>query len=159
MTHRPLATMPTASEFMAHPVFTLKPEMPVMDALAALLHRGISGAPVVDAEGHLVGVLSEHDCLRVMAGAAFHATPEGKVREHMTHRVETIRPDTDLFEVAGIFQGGQHRRLPVLDQGRLIGIVARRDLLRALEKLRTTREAQAAVDMRERAGRRSALHE
>lgn len=144
---------------MAHPVFTLRPEQPVMEALEALLHRGYSGAPVVDGEGHLVGVLSEQDCLRVMAGAAFHAAPEGCIREHMTQRVETIAPDADLFDVVGMFQTGGHRRLPVIAGGRLVGIVARRDVLRALGTLRDARESAKPEGVMARGERRSALHE
>lgn len=159
MTHRPSVTMPGAGEFMSHPVFTLSPDQPVMDALTALLHRGFSGAPVVDDAGRLVGVLSEQDCLRVLANAAFHAAPEGRVREHMTQRVETITPDADLFDVAGMFQTGGHRRLPVVRDGRLVGVVARRDVLRALETLRLARESAHPEGIMARGERRSALHE
>lgn len=149
--------MPRAGEFMSHPVFTLDPQQEVMAALDALLKRGFSGAPVVDEAGRLIGVLSEQDCLRVMSGAAFHAMPEGQVRDNMSRVVESIAPDADLFEVAAMFEQGHHRRLPVVEDGRLVGIVARRDVLRALDHLRRSRET-AAERFEARAERRSALH-
>jgi len=158
MHKRPAVTMPRAGEFMSHPVFALRPEQDVMEALEGLIHRGYSGAPVTDESGRLVGVLSEQDCLRVMSGAAFHATPEGHVCDNMSRGVETITPDTDLFAVAAMFEQGRHRRLPVVEDGRLIGIVARRDVLRALDRLRRGREA-ATERFEARAERRSALHE
>lgn len=52
-------------------------DQPIEAAVRTLLHRGFSGAPVVDAEGHLCGVLSERDCMHVLASTAFHGTPEG----------------------------------------------------------------------------------
>ena len=81
---------------MSHPVFALRPEQDVMEALEGLIHRGYSGAPVTDESGRLVGVLSEQDCLRVMSGAAFHATPEGHVCDNMSRGVETITPELAL---------------------------------------------------------------
>lgn len=144
---------------MTHPAFTLRPDDSVMVALEALLHRGFSGAPVVDGDGRLLGVLSETDCMRVMASAAFHAMPEGQVLEHMSSSVETISPDLDLFEVIALFQQGTHRRLPVVADGRLLGLVTRRDVLRALDRLRHAREATGAEPFELRSERRSARHE
>lgn len=157
MDKRPAAPLPTAGEFMTHPVFTLRPDDSVMVALGALLRRGFSGAPVVDGDGRLLGVLSEQDCMRVMASAAFHQLPEGQVHEHMTCCVESISPDLDLFDVVAMLQQGSHRRLPVVSDGRLVGIVARRDVLRALDGLRHAREATAAEPYELRGERRSAL--
>lgn len=159
MQKHPSAHLITVAEFMTRPVFALAPEQPVLAALEALIGRGISGAPVVDADNRLLGVLSEYDCLRVMAGAVFHSIPEGQVSQYMSRDVETVTPAVDLFRVAAMLQEGRFRRLPVVDDGRLVGIVARRDVLRALDRARRERAPVAAESVEERSERRSALHE
>jgi CBS domain-containing protein len=107
----------------------------VEEAVRSLLKKGHSGAPVVDASGSVVGVLSEYDCLGVLAQAVAHGWPVGQVSEHMTRDVETVPPTEDVFALATRFTRGHHRRLLVVDDGRLVGLITRRDLLQALQSL------------------------
>jgi CBS domain-containing protein len=124
--------VPFARDFMRKKVFTFSPDEEIRDAVSKLLSHGYSGAPVVDGAGALVGVLSEWDCARVLSEAAYERWPTGTVKEHMTTDVELIAPTTDLFTVLGRFSEGGHRRFPVVEDGRLVGLVTRRDLLGAL---------------------------
>ena len=104
-------------------------------AVRILLEGGHSGAPVVDDGGAPVGVLSEHDGIRVLAAAVAEGWPAGSAGDHMSKDVETVAPSEDLLALSTRFSQGRHRRLLVVEGGRLIGLVSRRDLLAALEKL------------------------
>jgi CBS domain-containing protein len=102
-----------------------------------LLKKHHSGALVVDSEGKLVGILSEHDCVAVLAQVAADKWPTGHVSEKMPTEVETVPPTEDVFALSTRFCQGRHRRLLVVDQGKLVGLSSRRDLLSELEALVT----------------------
>lgn len=125
-------TTPTVADCMARRLVTFTPEMEIMTAMKVLLKKRISGAPVVDADGHLVGVLSKKDCLRVVFTASYHKEWGGSVGDYMTREVETMDADTDLISAAKKFVEGSYRRYPVMSGGRLVGQVSRYDILEAL---------------------------
>ncbi len=131
--------IPNVREIMTRKVVTLRLEMPAGDAAATLLRHAISGAPVLDAEGRLLGLLSEYDCLRAVASAGYemddHDAAE-TVADLMTRACHTVPPDLDLFGLAHEFVRLGVRRFPVVEAGRLLGQVSRRDALRALTELR-----------------------
>ena len=127
----------TATDIMARSEMTLSPETNIYRALQLLLKHRLSGAPVVDAEGRLVGILTEKDCLKVLLGEAFDGLPESRVQNYMTRNVDTVAPTSSLSDIVGRFLGKRYRKLPVVDnQGRVIGQVSRRDTLRAVESIR-----------------------
>lgn len=135
--------VPTARDLMARNLVTFTPETLLFDAVATLLARDISGAPVVDRDGRLVGLLSEFDCLRVIATGEFYDYgyyAETTVADLMTRPDHTINPSLDLWAIAAEFVRLRVRRLPVLENGRLIGQVSRRDLLAALDRDRHRRK-------------------
>ena len=128
--------MPRVRDFMDKSFITLTPEMDVYRAIDIMLKGGITGAAVVDAKEHLVGVLSEKDCLRTLVHDAYSLLPSGKVSDYMTERPVTIYADLDIFTVADKFIHSTFRRLLVVDEdNRLIGQITRRDLLRAIQKM------------------------
>jgi len=122
-------------DYMSANLVTVTPDMDVLRAIHALVQNRISGAPVVDHHGHLVGVISEKDCLKVALHAGYHKEYGGKVSEYMTREVKTVDADTSILEVARMFLQRAPRRYPVMDGNRLVGQVSRRDVLRALEAL------------------------
>lgn len=123
-------------EVMATGLVTLPPGMPIFQAITLLLKNRISGAPVVDDDGRLVGVLSEKDCLRVFANEAFFSqNAGGPVSSYMTTNIQSVDPDDDVFKAADLFLKHSFRRLPVVDDGRLVGQISRRDVLKASLKL------------------------
>lgn len=132
MTHRKAVT---ARDYMTRSVVTLTPEMNLLDAVEVLLDRRISGAPVVDSTGNLVGILSEQDCLRAALGATYYGDLGGLVSDHMQRMVATVGDDTPIFDVARRFIDGYFRRYPVVRGHRLVGQISRRDVLRALHDL------------------------
>lgn len=134
--------LPTAAQIMITRVEAFSPSVNITDAIETLLSRGYSGAPVVDEQGRPIGVLSEHDCVRVLANSLYDSEPTGTVADYMTKPVETIEAHADLLTVAQRFAQGHHRRLLVVRDGALSGLITRRDLMRALDRIRSHQEAR-----------------
>ena len=127
----------TAADIMVRSEATLEPESDIYDALARLLKSRLTGAPVVDDDGTLLGMLTERDCLKVMVDGALDGLPRAKVSDYMTSPAESITPTASLYDVAQIFLTRSYRKLPVVDRdGRVIGQVSRRDILVAIESAR-----------------------
>lgn len=124
-------TQITARDFMVKKLVTLRPEMDVIDAVQMLLKNRISGAPVVDPDGRFLGVFSEKCSMNVLLDAAYEQLPSNELRLFMDTDAQTITPDTHLLSIAQVFLLTPYRRLPVLEEGFLVGQVSRRDVLRA----------------------------
>ncbi|MFW5815879.1 MAG: CBS domain-containing protein [Wenzhouxiangella sp.] len=129
---------PQAQDFMTRKVHTVRPEMSLDEAIGFLRRHKISNAPVVeeDADGHrlLVGFLSEGDCLEHLSNEVFFGSPAPRqtVNTMMKRHPVCIEPEMDVFTLASIFVNHGYRHLPVAAEGRLLGIVSRRDILHAL---------------------------
>ena len=121
-------------DYMSADLITLKPEMDILHAARALIDKGISGAPVVDESGRLVGILTERDILASAVHAYYHGTPGGLVREHMVKDPQCVAPNDGLMEVARRFIDARYHRYPVVDDGRLVGMISRSDLMRSLRE-------------------------
>lgn len=134
----------TAADIMTKRLVTVTPSMNVMEAVELLLRNKISGAPVVDDKGALVGIVSELDCVNHMAHRAVEQLPPREIEDLMTREVRTVTPHTTLLTLADIFTTKRYRRLPVVDEstGRLLGQVSRRDLLRALYEIMSEKPTQ-----------------
>jgi CBS domain-containing protein len=132
-----MSTIPVARDFMAKSLVTLGPKTDIFSAIDILLRNRISGAPVIDEDKKLIGMLSEKDCLRVFASGAYHQGAGGIVSDYMSTKLTTVSPEDDLFKVAEVFLKNSFRRLPVMDNGVLVGQVSRRDVLEASHKIWT----------------------
>ena len=137
-----MLTSITVKDYMAASLVTFTPEMDVMKAIRKLVENRISGAPVIDEHGNLIGVLSEKDCLKVCLNATYHNECGGKVSEFMTGDVTAIDADTSIPEIAEMFLTTPFRRYPVVEDNRLVGQISRRDVLRALEALAQTHKPE-----------------
>jgi CBS domain-containing protein len=127
----------TAADYMAASLVTFRPDTPVLDAIHQLIEKRISGAPVVDSSGDLVGMLTEKDCMKVALSAGYHGEAGGRVAEYMAREVETIDARTSIIDLAQKFLRGSYRRFPVMEDNRMVGQISRRDVLRALQDLTT----------------------
>lgn len=125
----------TAADYMTRELVVVGPDMDLFRAMRALITNDISGAPVVDAQGDLVGILTEKDCFRAAYEASYHRDLVGPVSRYMSHPVETVSADTDIVAVIEWFHHNRYRRLPIMDGNRLVGILSRSDILQALEEL------------------------
>ncbi len=124
-----------ARDIMATKLITLTPDMDVFDAIDRLLKHQISGAPVVDSSGSFVGVFSEQCSISLLVAAAYDSAPTNRIDPFVDRDVATIEPETDLLTIAERFINTHQRRLPVLDNGRLVGQISRRDVLKAARAL------------------------
>jgi CBS domain-containing protein len=138
------------SEVMTAEVLTVRPETPIHEAAALMSSRGVSGLPVVDDAGRVVGILSEGDLIIRQKPREpppwwrqFFADAEGLAREYrkavgatagevMTTAVLCVGPEVPVAAAAVILDERRIRRLPVVANGRLVGILSRGDLVRAL---------------------------
>lgn len=123
------------SDYMAASLITFKPEMEMRKAVSYLVENRISGAPVVDDHGNLVGMLSEQDCMKVALNAGYYNDFGGMVKDYMNPTVTTIDADTSILKLAQLFIDSPFRRYPVVQNNRLVGQISRRDVLRALKSI------------------------
>lgn len=119
-------------DFMTKNPLSISPETEIMRAVHLLVAEDISGLPVTDAQGRLVGILTERDCIAVALQAGYFDELGGPVEQYMTTPVETVEPDSSLMDLAELFARSRYRRCPVIEEGRLVGLICRRDILRAL---------------------------
>ena len=141
-----------ARDVMTSPPITVAPDTPVAEVATVLLENRISAVPVLDAAGRMVGIVSEGDLLRRadaqterrrpqwlellldrnVTAADFVKTHGNLARDVMTGDVVTVRPDTELAEIASVLERRRIKRVPVVDRGKLVGIVSRANLLHGL---------------------------
>ena len=119
-------------DHMVTNVITLDPDMEILSATQVLIRHDISGAPVLDKHGRLIGMLTERDCMRVTLHAGYHGSPGGLVRDYMSPAPISVSPEDTILEVAERFINERYRRYPVLDGGRLVGVISRREVMRAM---------------------------
>lgn len=132
---QPLPPALTAKDIMATKLVTLSPDADVFEAIGVLLKHKISGCPVVDRDGRLLGLFSEKSCMQVVIDAAYEQLPTNHVETFMIRSPQTIDEQTDLLSMAQIFLSTSRRRLPVLRDGIVVGQVSRRDVIRAAHQM------------------------
>jgi CBS domain-containing protein len=121
-------------------MITFRPDQSIQEAIATILEKRISGAPVLDQHRHLVGNLSEKDCLRIIIDRFYHNLPveDKKVSDYMSTKVFTFSPSTNVVEAAIEFLNSAIRRYAVVEKGALIGEISRREILRAAQNIKST---------------------
>jgi CBS domain-containing protein len=155
-----------AADVMVTNVITVEPEACVQDVADILLKNRISATPVVDKGGNLVGIVSEGDLLRrteagterrrswwlefltdTSALAADYVKSHARsVSDVMTHNVITAGPDTPLAEIADLLEKNGIKRVPIVKDGKIVGIVSRANILQALASLRKEAATIPAID-------------
>jgi len=122
------------TDYMTRKIVTVSPDTELMRAVYLLVAKELSGVPVVSDENVLVGMLTERDCLAVAINAGYFDEPGGVVEDYMSHPVETVKSQDRVVDVAVRLRDTRFRRFPVVDDGNLVGIISRRDVLRALKR-------------------------
>lgn len=113
----------------------LKPDMDALAAIRMLLKHKISGAPVVDSDYRYLGVFSEKTSMQFLLRLTYDALPSSDVGSFMNTNLDrTIDRETDLLSIMEMFLLTPYRRLPVLEEGFLVGQISRRDALSAATK-------------------------
>jgi CBS domain-containing protein len=126
----------TVGDFMTKRLITFSPDQSINEVAEVLVKNNITGGPVVDKENHLIGMISEGDCLKELAKGIYSNTPifSSKVSDYMVKEVKTIHPDMNILEAAKMFLNLRLRRFPVIKDGKLVGQISQRDVLKALQK-------------------------
>lgn len=124
-----------ARDVMVTKLVTLDPEMDVHEAIDMLLRNKISGAPVVDEERNFLGVFSEQCCIRVLIDSIYDQLPTTEIRAFLDTSPDSVTEDTGILTLIQIFKDTSRRRLPVLRDGKIVGQISRRDILRTASGL------------------------
>lgn len=118
-------------DYMTRRVLSFSPEENIIAALRKLLKVGHSGGPVLDADGNLVGMLSEIDCLKEALQGGYYQEAGDRVCDHMTAEVDKVNADDEILSTADFFLEGR-RRLAVVEDSKLVGLITRQDFAKAL---------------------------
>ena len=122
----------TARDIMTSTVVTAKEDMLVTNVMKLLLRWHISGLPIVDDDGMLLGIITEHDVMNFALSGDAAST---RASEVMTKQVETYAPDTLVVEIVNHFAAHRIRRVPVVEYGKVVGIISRRDIVREMDRI------------------------
>ena len=125
------------ADYMSRKLVTFAPEQSILEVMEAFAKHKISGGPVLDDNGFLVGIISEADCMKQISESRYFNQPilDKSVERYMTKEVETIPQDMSIFDAAGVFDKHNRRRLPVMKDGILVGQISRKDIVIAALKL------------------------
>lgn len=129
------------TKYMTTEVITFHPEQAIYEVINIMLKHKISGAPVLNDDHELVGVISEKDCLRVIIDKAYNNLPvnQHRVKDLMSTSVQTVSVESDVVDLANTFLNSSFKRFPVVDaEGKLVGQISRSDVLRAARNIETT---------------------
>ena len=134
--------MPSVKDIMTKEVVTIEANKTVFEAAELISNRGI-GCLIVVIKAFPVGIITERDIVRRIV--AKHSSLDSKVTEVMTKTLITVAPDTSLREAARVMSGNKIRRLPVLKDNKLVGIIVASDFVRNVGKKTTTEEILDAL--------------
>jgi len=126
------------SDYMTKNVIAFRPEQSVEEVIQSLISNRISGGPVVNENNELVGGISEGDCIKQLSDSRYYNMPveNNAVEHHMAKNVETIDGNMNIFDAAQKFLEAKRRRFPIVENGKLIGQISQKDILRAAMQLK-----------------------
>ncbi len=120
-------------DYMSTKLITFKLDQKIEDAIDALIKYRISGGPVVNEKNEVIGIISEGDCIKHISESRYYNMPmeNNTIEKHMMKEVETIDGDMNIFDAANKFLESKHRRFPIVENGKLIGQISQKDILKA----------------------------
>ncbi len=125
------------TDYMTRKLVTFTPDQSILAVMELFTKHNISGGPVLDDNGFLVGIISEADCMKTISESRYFNQPilDKSVEKFMTKEVETIPHDMSIFDAANVFDKHNRRRLPVMQDGLIVGQISRKDIVVAALKL------------------------
>lgn len=126
------------SDYMTTSLITFHPKQSVLEVMNLLIKHKISGGPVINEKHELMGIISEGDCIKQISESRYYNQPLGNihVEQHMAKNVETIDGEMNIFDAADKFLKSKRRRFPIVENGKLVGQISQKDILKAALKLK-----------------------
>lgn len=127
----------TVKDFMTVNMYKFTKGQSVLEVMETLLKYQISGGPVVNEHNEVIGIISEGDCIKQVSESRYYNQPmdDMNVEKYMVKNVETVSPDMHLFDMANKFLTLKIRRFPVCEDGKLVGLISQKDILKAVLEL------------------------
>ncbi|SEP94601.1 CBS domain-containing protein [Hyunsoonleella jejuensis] len=126
------------SDYMTRNLITFTPHQTIESVMQALIKNRISGGPVVNDKHELIGIISEGDCIKQISESRYYNMPmqDQTIEKHMVNDVETIDGNMNIFDAANKFLNSKRRRFPIVEDGKLVGQISQKDVLKAAMKLK-----------------------
>jgi len=131
--------IPSVTEYMTRDLITFKKDTDINIVIKSFLENRISGAPVLNDNGQVIGLIDDKDCLNVLFGNVYNRLPTttDTVSNYMSNVMKSISVDQNILDVALVFVSSPFKRLMVMDENnKLVGQISRRDILRAIRELK-----------------------
>ncbi len=128
----------TVSDYMTTNLITFTPDQPIESVMQSLIKHRISGGPVVNEKNELIGIISEGDCIKQISESRYYNMPmqDQTIEKHMASNVETIDGNMNIFDAAKKFLEAKRRRFPIVENGKLVGQISQKDVLKAAMQLK-----------------------
>lgn len=125
-------------DYMTTNLITFKPDQSIEDAIETLIKYKISGGPVINNNNELIGIISEGDCIKQLSESRYYNMPMDNlsIEKHMAKNVETIDGEMNIFDAANKFIEAKRRRFPIVVDGKLVGQISQKDVLKAAINLK-----------------------
>jgi CBS domain-containing protein len=126
------------SDYMTTKLITFTPDQTIESVMQSLIKNRISGGPVVNKKNELIGIISEGDCIKQISESRYYNMPmqDKTIEKHMAMNVETIDGNMNIFDAATKFVEAKRRRFPIVENGKLVGQISQKDVLKAAMKLK-----------------------
>ncbi len=130
----------SVGDYMSKKLITFSPDQHMDEVIQTLLKNRISGGPVVNESGEIIGVISEGDCMKEVVKGKYNNMPHlsGKVSDFMSTNVISTTPETSIFDMAKKFLELRIRRFPVVEMGKLVGQISQKDIMRAVHRMKSS---------------------
>ncbi|MDC1227183.1 CBS domain-containing protein, partial [Algibacter sp.] len=124
--------------YMTTDLITFTPDQSIEVVMQSLIKHRISGGPVVNEKNELIGIISEGDCIKQISESRYYNMPmqDQTIEKHMASNVETIDGSMNIFDAATKFLEAKRRRFPIVENGKLVGQISQKDVLKAAMQLK-----------------------
>lgn len=125
-------------DYMTTNLITFKAKQHIEEVIETLIKHRISGGPVVNDKNELIGIISEGDCIKQISESRYYNMPIEKtnIEKCMATEVDTIDGNMNVFDAANKFLQSKHRRFPIIENGKLVGQISQKDVLKAAMELK-----------------------
>jgi CBS domain-containing protein len=126
------------SDYMTTNLITFTPDQSIESVMQALIKHRISGGPVVNTNKELIGIISEGDCIKQISESRYYNMPmqDQTIEKYMVKNVDTIDGNMNIFDAANKFLATKRRRFPILENGKLVGQISQKDVLKAAMQMK-----------------------